>query len=862
MSKTLVATSLVYLLFSFNDHLKSQVGETPKSSLQDHLGLDQIFTHQFQITHLPSTPIYSQIIIITDNYPEFTITSKPYQLIVKSPGIDIPMEGLTYTSNHERIELKGSILSFMPGDYQICHRIIEMQNSSELMRDCRIYNATATNNTDTKNKDTNPKKNGILLKGEAQLTGFHGQSSYLLPNTAQTYFTLSAAPKLIVHDIPLGLQINYTSDPLVSHYYNRVSFDFNASEYQEILKNKVLNAVLDKYSELSAEAEDWKNKKSQLDNLNALINDSILIQEIQKINDLENHITEISQINDLENQLSELIDNKNELLQNHAIPDNIKQLEVKIQLLKTKLASYKSLTEKLKDFDKLQAKRDQYEFYLNKAEKLKNEISEYKDIEALQGKLTTIEEEIKDPNSLKKYLEEFGLAGKLTPILMAVKRLSVGETQPYYSELTHWGMPVKGIGAGIKIGNQTLGINSGVSRSLPISPIFYPGQPVQHLPGLQINSAQIGWEKEEGDYLRINGLLAKPKEEFIPSKDNIVHDYLKNYRVVSTGFGGNIKNGLLSVNGEIGLSLTENLSGIDVPEENSPYNNLAKSIFGKKGETGIADIAWKLSIKGQFLNRNLVLRIISSDIGQNFHTPGNPYLISGRQNTAVNLDYKFLKNTLAVGTRIEKESFDSSPFQTGKIEMWRYGVNIKIRPKRLPYIVMGYMPYRRVYGTSDYKYDNINFLTGWNYRIGKISTSTTISYQSNQSYFKPINDTVRFFNNTVLNITQSLQFQKFSLSLNLQKMDGNGWGYSGKQLYAQISSTFYFNQFITGQIGFHLQKPEGRQLDYGYLAIFNWQVNRHIAMNFHMNRYQYQAYYDLEIKLTDYSARMGLNIKW
>lgn len=864
MVKALLATVLVYHLLSFSTLLKCQELDNSISTSATQININQFFVTQLQITNIPSTPVYSQLIITVNNAPEFRITSKPYILNPALSSPTIPTDNLTSSSNHSMIELTGTTLSFLSGKYQICHRIVDIHNDRELIRDCRFLITEEKAKTDYKKQEPNTGKHNVVIKGEVQLQGFHGQSSYLLPNNVQTYFTLSASPKVIVHDIPLGLHINYTSDPLVSHYYNRISFDFNSSEYQEILKDKVLNAAMNEYGELATESEKWDHKKIQLENLNALINDSVLIKEIQKINELEELIGTVDnrQINYLENQLSELINERNTLLEDKSLSDVKSQLEEKIYLIEAELETYKIAAEKLDEFQKLKAKRDQYELYVNKAENLKNEISEYKDMMVLQEKLTKIENEIKDANNLKKYLKEFGLAGKLTPFLMAVKRFSIGETQPYYSELTHWGMPVKGAGIGLKIGNQTFDINSGVSRTLPISPIYYPGQIVRHLPGLQINSGQIGWQKEEGNYLRISGLLAKPKEKLNLSSDNISYEYLKNYRVVSTGFGANIRNGLLTVNGEIGLSVTENLIGTGIREENSPYKDLAKNIFGKKAENGIADIAWKLDLKSQLLNKRLNLRVNSSDIGRNFRTPGNPYLIAGRRNTTINLEYKFLKSAITIGTRFETETFDSSPFQADKIKMRRYGINIKIRPNKLPYIIAGYMPYRRVYRTSNYKYDNINLLAGWNYRLGKISTSTTISYQSNQTYFKPLNDTISFFNNSVLNISQSLQFQKFSLTLNLQRLDGKGWGYTGKQLYAQISSTFYLNQFINGQIGFHLQKPDGQQMDYGYLAVFNWQMNRQISFNFQMNRYQYQAYYDPDIKLTDYSARMGLNIKW
>jgi hypothetical protein len=519
-------------------------------------------------------------------------------------------------------------------------------------------------------KEEVTKKQGNALfrmSGSSEITGYYGSGSILYPNASLGFVTMQARPVFYFGDIPLRLNMGYTTDKLTATYYNRVAVEFDAAEYRDILQNKLIETLT---KELEGKLEGYNNirgKVTELENLERWLNDTSITNSIGDIDSLKAIQEEIGGVN-----IDRLITKKDSLMAlqgqyANGIHDSFGFMKTvaNIEKLETFINAYYSKQAQVKELDRLLALQSKYNQIKEKATGLKDKVSALEndlDIQKLQNELDVLKDKIKNPNQLQSLLQQKGLLGKFDKYLLPIQQLKIGEVRPVYGQLTHWGMPVNGIQAGVKFNDFIASVTSGKTKQLPLSPFFALNTTLE-LPVSKILSGQVGWQQDEQNYLLFNFLISKNDNKDLALEVSPLSPI--GHHVIGAGFGTALLKKLLAIKGEIALSLTgydPNYVSINTYQ---PYNHLAKYVFGEKAANGISDMAYRFEINSNLLKDKLTIQYKYQNTGFNFYSPGVPFLISGHVKSDGRLGYKLFKGKINTSVFYAHELFEQDGLPGG-----------------------------------------------------------------------------------------------------------------------------------------------------------------------------------------------------
>ena len=203
---------------------------------------------------------------------------------------------LTYSSSAEAKNLMNN-QAFDPGDYKVCYRINSANDNTQLGEYCTNFTITKRNNP--AQADTGAKKKLVTIHGTSEVLFNYATTQTNYTTLPPTYLNWTLSPQITVWDIPVSARLFLTTMQLPGQQsMNNFSVNFDANQYRNILKNKLLtlmkkNKTLSKLSNLDVDgfANEYNNIKGMLSNP-AVINELKQITELDSLKNIVSHVKE------------------------------------------------------------------------------------------------------------------------------------------------------------------------------------------------------------------------------------------------------------------------------------------------------------------------------------------------------------------------------------------------------------------------------------------------------------------------------------------------------------------------------------------------------------------------------------------
>jgi len=176
---------------------------------------------------------------------------------------------------------------FDQGDYTACLKIINVNDNSFIGDNCGSF-TILSKKTNPSISDTSKKKKPVTIHGtsEALFNYSTGQTNYsLLP---PTYLNWTFSPQITIFDIPVSGRLFLTTMQLPGQQsMNNFTFNFDANQFKNILKTKLLelikkNKTLNKIGSL-----DFSSYVSEYENIKGIFSNPAVLDELKQIGELD-----------------------------------------------------------------------------------------------------------------------------------------------------------------------------------------------------------------------------------------------------------------------------------------------------------------------------------------------------------------------------------------------------------------------------------------------------------------------------------------------------------------------------------------------------------------------------------------------
>jgi len=594
------------------------------------------------------------------------------------------------------------------------------------------------------NKDSLSGKVKTLIKqnsnfgGVVELESF--ATNFLDPFTPgdKVYTRLYAYPELKIGTIPFKGTIFLTTEN--NTYYNANSFNMSL-DIQQLL--------LDRQNEYSNKLQEQVDMQ-QLNELKSIEMDQYgrqLEREVNKgkkvISTLE--VTLQDKLATLESQMNRKIQEKgdsNELL--NSASKNWSQLEsqyLEIEALYNRIQNLKGQINRVEEVrGKVRESEQMFlQFETQSKERVNNLREEYKD----KDKVTQV---VKEKTASHKIVNR---------VLGAVDQFDIGICNPFFSNITLSGIPVKGVNYASS--NEIVFFHVTAGRTYRDDPILIGINEARPQFERSIGAVKVGLGSPFGNHLYLISMKARDDiSEAYKAKDNWVNGIGMRWQLYT----------LLQTE----IELTTSQYHDHFPSKNHEVADLLgvdKRDIGDRMWNNSAFVitnALQLKKKWSFVTK-------WRQVNPGFRSLGAPYIRHDFAEYDLKLKGKLFRNKLSVTTYYKWLKSNPTKLQETTQMTQGYGFNLRFQSPNWPIAVLSYSPYQQGNNNPDTLYRSNNHLATttasviYN-RIGKLANTTTVmSYSlSEVEYFQLENQKIKtqFFS-----LSQTLVSSKHRFELNI-----------------------------------------------------------------------------------------------
>lgn len=609
---------------------------------------------------------------------------------------------------------------FPAGTYQVCLIVKSPGGGGELGRNCRQliqqpWDKTAGQTT-----------KGWQWGGRGNIEYFYTDQSFWGATGPRQYVQFDLHPRVQIQDIPLGLDVFYTSaDQAWTPGMNALSLSFDAQRFQEQVREKLRSKLEEKTGRIQEEfALDFAREEQLIKELQGL-SDSSQLQYQQLIPQLKKRLKQYpeKELRYRERQLRQRLEAEQQ--------DYIRKK--KIQLQDSSTARVDSLNN---TFQKLEVKQNKTRQQLSdlqqkisELEKLKRELAgaqqglqRYRSLEGRSGFLNAQLQELKEqndslrqilsqpadlsaPNVLKHQLQQNGMFKKQYSWLLAIRELKLGTYRPHYSPLILNGSQANGFALRVspqpnwqfsasvgKIQSPFWNLNGVPSDAAPL-PLVAAGKVAWQGPGIQ-------------PYIMVAAPFKQSHTEAIESTDPPTSSTLK----VGAGLDFDL----------FQHKLTAQIDGAWAP-------NTAGSTTISFGQMSAIHFnsQWLFSEQTRF-------SATWQSVGTDYEAIGSPFLLPGMEQIDLQLEQGLWENQLTAGVFYLKDNNRPIGFSPFTFQNHQYGVQLRWQAEALPQIMTRLGRNLLSNENTDSHSWLWNFLATYPYRIGNLQLSTQFSFQHTQ----------------------------------------------------------------------------------------------------------------------------------
>ncbi len=563
----------------------------------------------------------------------------------------------------------------------------------------------------------------VQFNGSAIITSQVAHRTGNVPEYLQGNFIRTELfPKLTVWELPVGANVLYTTEKgQLNQSLNQFNLHFDAQQYQQILKGKLLKQIQNNtlndpsYKEKLTELEE-RLRKENFPNIDELRNgtDSLLDSQTEELKRLEG----IQQVlgnpvfSDAKKELKELqaqIANTPDEMLSDSIKEKVNQLEA-IQ----------------KEYEQLVATKDELNEYRTKVTRYRAQQQELEQIEQLK-----INGLLDNPDALQLASNYLGINDKASKLLSNIRNLSVGNIYPYHSDLSLNGTAL--LGGHFEYDSNWLYFSGVAGRSTCATKDTtnaFTHSFAQHL-----YAVKLGIGKIDKSHFHIGYLIANDVGQALQLGDSSIvvpsSNQVANAEIRLTGWDSR-----LLLDGEIAVSLF-NRDRYAGPASDSLGSPLQFPLFeGARNRTSSEDYAYLLRGRADLTSSTRLSGFVQRN-GAGYRSFGAPVLLQDQVRYAVHLDQSFWENHLVL-TAFYRNNYDNlidwKPYRT---TMQSAGLTANLSIPKYPTLQVTWSPHvQNNNADSDDYFRNetqlFSVVSGYRYGKKKVRYFSQLSYLSQQ----------------------------------------------------------------------------------------------------------------------------------
>jgi len=446
--------------------LQAQVQLQPTYNAQDGLALEELW--QVQINYLAPEAI--QVRLVAEVWQEgqqiYARESQPFalQLGQQSPTpslLRMSKEHYGTTNTGKRIRQLGHLPE---GKYQVCQALQSVDRSASLGRHCvQVV-------IDERMESVSTKK--IQWSGQGRVEHVYSNQAFFGNTLPRQFVRVDAHPTLQIQDIPLGLDIFYTTeDQQFGPTANAISLRFDARQFQHQLRQKLERKVADQSSSIQQMHRADFLKEEYLAQVLDHASDS-LVQVNQALQQqLQSELDQYAEkeLTYWQKRLSNELDGPQQVFRQRErairqsadpkastqldsldreyeiwrkahkedlqLQDSIQQAWVKLEDLRRRLSQVNQILQQVQQGQDQEAfLKDQYAVLTTQNDSLRQ--------------LLDVDQTLNDPKVLKKELTRAGLLEGQNRWLYAIKSFTIGTYRPAMSPIMLSGTQANGVEVG------------------------------------------------------------------------------------------------------------------------------------------------------------------------------------------------------------------------------------------------------------------------------------------------------------------------------------------------------------------------------------------------------------------------------
>lgn len=345
-----------------------------------------------------------------------------------------------------------------------------------------------------------------------------------------------------------------------------------------------------------------------------------------------------------------------------------------------------------------------------------------------------------DPQAMAKNLAKAfainkakGLANEKLPWVMRFmanfRTLEIGKCRPNYSKLTLKGIAVSGVNIEFTPGKLYMAFSTGKTlRS--IEPTVSLVKPVYEQ---KILFGKLGFGKKQGTHFYLTYMQVEDVASSLPvppEPDTTFYKKPKSNYVIGSELKLVFFEKKFTIEGEGAISmLTRDTQSPTLDVENSDVPSWAIDHF-KPNISSSVDYAY--NVKAKLMLKTTKITGGMRMVGPGFTTLGNPNLRNDRLTYHGRIDQTFANRQLSLSVFYKQFNDNLINWKSAKSTVMSYGITLGLRFKKVPYLMVSYMPNFVNTVSDSSKLENsvaiITASTGYNYSIGTLRANTNFSF--------------------------------------------------------------------------------------------------------------------------------------
>ncbi|PCJ66671.1 MAG: hypothetical protein COA58_04220 [Bacteroidetes bacterium] len=594
-------------------------------------------------------------------------------------------------------------------------------------------------------------QNNISKSGSLEIEAYSANKVLPYSLNERQYVRIYATPNLSLFGLPFSSDIYYTTED--NSYFNTNSFtlNFDLDKYKQNLKKRGESFLDDKKKDLFALAdldEDvTRYKKDVARQILALEREATLELKHYE-NEVRNAPEKVNQmgqgyVRNLKDSTYDNLEGKIRDVEETSLA--ISQEEKRRQVLDSIEQKRALLNEKIK----------QMRSFITKADTLQSQIKNAKAFTAdlISKKTSDLISQGKQEKKgfLSKAKDSIGYSKTLKNILISIDEFSIGLSNPYFSNSTLNGIPVKGLSIKRISNKSDFYSRLTLGNSVSTFNAFDKESRQQNLYGRRIVGTKIGFGQEHFNDLYIVSLSVW--DPIKNSEDAAVANSVN-------GLGYNAVFGRVSLSTEAAYSYYSLRTPTSIVNENQ--SSMFNSIFAKMSL--LAESKWKIS-------PNAKLKLKFDQKNQNFKSLGSPFLRSDFRTIDISSTNSFLKKKIIVSGFYKYFTDNVSALSENTNEMKGFGASAQSNFKKYPNFLVSYTPFEQSNNHQDSllrtnnKFKSLNAQVSYQKTIDNHFFYSILNYnlaivEYEESGFTPSNTRIWSFN-------QIYQNDKFRSSVGL-----------------------------------------------------------------------------------------------